>query len=183
MAKPHSLLIFCKLIFLAFLGVNSASAQIPGDSPRKGLTFSAESASKNQENLNTASASCGKSSGGDWLCNPYEGDTVCSAALPLLCILDIDAAVPTTIENSKYWSGGVLAKSSPQRGTNISTLKNANDICADSFGKGWRVASFHDGGGWAIEGYGILTGGRQAPEPQRMWVDIKDQPSATCWTW
>ncbi|RKQ69125.1 hypothetical protein DES40_1909 [Litorimonas taeanensis] len=166
-------------IFLIFSVWCSAIAQTNGNLPPKGLTFTA---ARSLDATNTASASCGKTSQGDPMCNPYEGDTYCSTALPLLCILDIDAPVPSTLSDSKYWSGGVLAKSSPWRGTDISTLKQANGICTQSFGKKWRVASFHDGGGWAVEGYGVLSEKGDSDDAVSLWVDIKDQPSGTCWS-
>lgn len=169
-------------MFLSLASLGPAYAQVLTDNTRKGLTFSALSPSENHENSNMTSASCGETANGDRLCNPHKGDTSCDTKLPLLCILDIDAAVPTTVNRSEYWSGGVLAKSSPWRGTDIKTLNQANNICAKSFGEKWRVASFHDGGGWAIEGYGILSGGNHSRKPYKMWIDIKDQPSGTCWT-
>jgi hypothetical protein len=44
------------------------------------------------------------------------------------------------------------------------------------FGPGWRVAEFHDGWGWHFQAYGTVDNPNG-----RFWVDINDQPDATCW--
>ncbi|MBX2802398.1 MAG: hypothetical protein KTR31_32260 [Myxococcales bacterium] len=113
-------------------------------------------------------------------CDPIDGDTSCNTALPLLCFSDLGmpqpASVPTT---SSYftWSGGVVATTPPVAPftDGLSTLADADALCASEFGPDWRTAEFHDGWGWNFLAYGNV-----GSEP-RFWVDIDDQPDATCW--
>ena len=123
------------------------------------------------------SASCGSDTENQRHCDPYHGDTKCHLERPLLCFRDIDAPVPETLGDPLYWTGGILASTPPQPGNRFKTLADANAFCASTFGEGWRVASFHDGGGWTLKGYGIPSYGNS-----RVWIDIKDQPDATCWS-
>jgi hypothetical protein len=93
-------------------------------------------------------------------CNPYQGDTSCRAVLPVLC----------------FKSGGMLAGTSPTMGYLLDSEADASARCAKEFGTGWRMAEFHDGGGWALKGQkgpGLIT-------DARYWVHINDQP-ANCW--
>ena len=115
------------------------------------------------------------------MCDPIQGDTSCQDALPLLCFYELDAPQPTLVPaTSQYytWSGGVIATTSPvspvQDG--LATLADADALCADTFGTGWRTAEFHDGWGWNFLAHGHVG---DAP---RFWVNIDDQPDGTCWT-
>ena len=126
---------------------------------------------------NFFSASCGSGAENRRECDPYHGDTQCHQQRPLLCFRDIDAPVPETLDDPLYWTGGIFASTPPQRGNRFKALADANAFCASTFGEGWRVASFHDGGGWTLKGYGIPSSGNS-----RVWIDIKDQPDATCWS-
>ncbi len=93
-------------------------------------------------------------------CNPYLGDTSCRAVLPVLC----------------FKVGGMLAATKPTMGYLMDSEVDASARCAKEFGAGWRMAEFHDGGGWSINGQkgpGIIT-------DARYWVHINDQP-ANCW--
>ena len=164
----------------AFWAASSVNAQSAG--PKRGLTFQAVPFGNNGSSTNTALASCGQTHAGSWQCDPIIGDTLCSEALPLLCILDIDAPVPALLDRTRYWSGGVLAKSDPVRGSDLPTIRQAHALCTRTFGPGWRVASYHDGGGSMIEGYGMLLNGRTNPAQSNMWLDIKNKPEATCWS-
>ena len=86
----------------------------------------------------------------------------------------------------------------PIQGLQIEGVEKANDICSQTFGEGFRMASFHDGkfvvgmdesnyfgdswpqeeqlqtGGWGWYAYGPTQ------EETRFWVNISDQP-ANCW--
>ncbi len=111
-------------------------------------------------------------------CDPYQGDALCSIALPIMCINKSNAAVPAGYDNSnKYrkWSGGHLANSHPIKGSDISGINEANQICENQFGKGWRMADHHDGWGWNFAAYGNLR------KDTRMWVSVKNQPNGHCW--
>lgn len=60
----------------------------------------------------------------------------------------------------------------------LTSLEDANARCAASLGAGWRLASFHDGGGWELHGQVLL--GTLADRRYRAWVFIGDQPG-NCW--
>jgi len=114
-------------------------------------------------------------------CDAFQGDTACTAALPILCIkksgTGFPLPLPAAVSNSDIyykWSGGVIGTTSPT--VPPSTLAAANALCSQAFGTDWRVAEFHDGWGWHFQAYGGV--GNPA---QNFWVDINDQPGATCW--
>lgn len=114
-------------------------------------------------------------------CDPIDGDTVCTEALPLLCMLDLGLPQPASVPStSSYfeWSGGVVATTPPVAPAlaGLSTLADADAHCAAEFGPDWRTAEFHDGWGWNFLAYGNV-----GVEP-RFWVDIDDQPNGTCWS-
>jgi hypothetical protein len=149
----------------AFTAPNCAGAQ-------KGMTW-IQGASNNQ--TGTITVGCGST--GPNPCDAYNGDTVCTTALPLLCIYKPTPPfpVPPGVTSSvpyNEWSGGVVATTAPVPGP--STLTAANSLCA-AFGPGWRVAEFHDGWGWNFQAYGGV-----GQPSKRFWVHINDQP-ATCW--
>jgi len=154
---------------------HSSYAQITQSSDQKGLTF--QSAGQGDYlSAGIFSAQCETEITIDAKCNPNNGDTLCSHEKPLLCFLDIDAPVPEILKNSQYWTGGILALSDPIRGEQFSRLTEANTYCEMTFGKGWRVASYHDGGGGGLKGYGATP-----KKGSRFWVDIKNQRNGTCW--
>jgi hypothetical protein len=166
--------IFLSLLLLSVTIVTGkAAAQVVQTDPDKGLTFRTGPDAKAQ---GIFTASCGKNDASELLCNPYQGDTLCDARLPLLCLLDIDAPVPEGSYEITHWTGGVTSLSPPRRADEFETLAEANAFCAKSFGPDWRVASFHDGGGWALQSFGIA-----ADRKISFWVDIRDQPDSTCW--
>jgi len=53
-------------------------------------------------------------------------------------------------------------------------------MCVKEFGKGWRVAEFHDKlnarSGWAFTAYGNV-----GTQSKRFWTDIDDQVNGVCW--
>ncbi len=114
-------------------------------------------------------------------CDPYDGDTPCGTALPLLCIKKTGAgfplAKPASVDVSSIyhqWAGGVVGTTSAT--VPPSTLAEADDLCFLEFGADWRVAEFHDGWGWYFQAFGGVGN-----PSSRFWVDIDDQPNATCW--
>lgn len=174
-----SFLSFKSIAALFLLSTLSGLVQAQDSSSRtlsKGLTFTSSDSRENQT-PGVFTASCDQKPKSQKACNPYKGDTLCSTSIPLLCILDIDAPVPETIGKPQYWTGGILAFSSPVEGEKFSSVSDANAYCEATFGEYWRVASYHDGGGGALRGYGVSQ-----KRATRFWVDIKDQPEATCWS-
>ncbi|HET9211735.1 MAG TPA: flagellar hook-length control protein [Thermoanaerobaculia bacterium] len=114
-------------------------------------------------------------------CNAYSGDTSCTTSLPILCIkksgTGFPLPVPASVNNSdiyNQWSGGVVGTTQPT--VPPATLAAANALCANEFGPDWRVAEFHDGWGWHFQAFGGVGN-----PSQNFWVDINDQPGATCW--
>ncbi len=123
----------------------------------------------------TVLVGCGNS------CDAYEGDTACTTALPLLCILKAGPGfplpLPASVNNSDIydqWAGGVVGTTHATLPP--ATLAGANELCAAEFGANWRVAEFHDGWGWNLQAYGGV-----GDPAARFWVHIDDQPGATCW--
>lgn len=151
---------------------SSAPADQAAASVKKGLTWKWLS-----KNATTGTVDVGCWSG----CDAYHGDTPCTKALPLLCIKKsgpgFPLPVPTSVDNSNQyhkWSGGVIGTTKPT--VPPPTRAAANALCVQEFGPGFRVAEHHDGWGWHFQAYGGV--GNQA---QNFWVDINDQPGATCW--
>lgn len=113
-------------------------------------------------------------------CDPYVGDTLCTTALPVACLKPGDTPAPTDAGGrslSSVWSGGRIAVTEPVVGTRFRSVRDVERFCAQRFGPGWRVAAIHDGYKFqSIDGLG---------DPRtihgRVWVDIADQPHATCW--
>ncbi len=151
----------------------------------------------------TADADAGK-------CNPYEGDTSCTAERAVLCVAKAGNiprpayTVNPGKENFTGWYPGALKLSPLTRGDQLTSPGVADDVC----GEGWRMAEFHDGhwikgmdaqhyhadsdppwqlkdantsGGWNF--HGQFQGGESALhqlKTQRFWVRVKGQP-ANCW--
>ncbi|MBU8895331.1 flagellar hook-length control protein [Corallococcus sp. H22C18031201] len=110
-------------------------------------------------------------------CNAYQGETACTAVLPVLCLKQDGAPVPPGVTPDFYngWTSANLATTLPVAGTSLTSLSVANQLCASTFGAGWRMAEFHDGGGgWNWYGYGNVRG------DLRFWTYINDQ-RANCW--
>ena len=118
-------------------------------------------------------------------CNPIYGDTLCTDTLPLACIIETGHPTPVIaeglpehvkVEAQKYWGVGDVDFTPVVRGDQFKILSEANQFCAQTFGAGWRVLDYHDGGLKGVTSY------RAAHVPNsRVWVDIKDQPNGTCW--
>ncbi|RKG92510.1 flagellar hook-length control protein [Corallococcus terminator] len=113
---------------------------------------------------------------GCWGCDAYVGETSCTTALPLLCIRQDGSARPAQTPASYYpsWAAGNIATTLPISGSLLTSLSSANQMCVQFFGAGWRMAEFHDAGGWGFNAYGNVR------TDTRFWVHINDQP-ANCW--
>lgn len=110
-------------------------------------------------------------------CNPYQGDTSCRAALPLLCILKDGSGESAGGDLPASWAGGALGATAPTAGFMIGSLTQANARCAAELGAGWRMAEFHDAAGSGMVG---KRSSGLASTNTRHWVYINDQP-ANCW--
>ena len=144
----------------------------PAQAQQAGLTL--QTSEPHGGELNVFVAACASEAGAT--CNPFLGDTLCSATRPALCIIDLNAPVPATLEDDMNWTGGLLALGPKMRGDSVATITQADAVCEATFGEGWRLARFRDGGGDKLVGFGGMPA-----TPQSVWVDIKDQPRATCW--
>lgn len=109
-------------------------------------------------------------------CEPYGGDTLCSTSLPILCIKTDGSPNPGVIEDGyRGWIGGNIALTPSIRGDQIGSLANADALCANAHGSGWKMAEFHHPtGGWNWASRGDVADG------SRFWLYIYDQ-SANCW--
>jgi hypothetical protein len=110
-------------------------------------------------------------------CNPYTGDTVCSSALPLLCIRTDGAPVPAgvAVDFNNGWIGGNIGLTAPVRGDQLLSPANADAICQGAFGPGYQMAEFHHpSGGWSWSSRGNVD------PATRFWVSINDN-QGNCW--
>lgn len=105
-------------------------------------------------------------------CNPYQGDTVCSAPLPVACYRPSRGAEGSLLPLAK----AQLAMTAPVVGSTLASALAGSARCEAEFGPGWRMAEFHDGGGWSLD---ALRGIGLNPNT-RAWVHINDQ-AGNCW--
>ena len=111
-------------------------------------------------------------------CNPYKGDTSCRVVLPVLCFQGKGVPQPPESQAGQYqgWSGGAIAATTPVMGAILTSEAAATARCEKELGQGWRMAEFHDAGGWGMQGQ---SGVGLVPNT-RYWVSINDQPG-NCW--
>lgn len=123
---------------------------------RKGMTWGVEG---HRSGLGVDMVSCFGQPEGQ--CDPYEGDTSCAEARPILCVNIDNSPRPNyrippsggTFPDYFYrgWLGGHMATTLPVVGNTLTKPGpgnepgNPNHICRQSFGEGWRMAEFHDG--------------------------------------
>ncbi|CAF1940390.1 unnamed protein product [Rotaria magnacalcarata] len=142
-------------------------------------------------------------------CDPYNGDTDCNEQRTVLCaktdnsprppylVLGNGAAMPAAFYVG--WTLGHISTTLPVAGSSFRNRAAVDAYCAQYFGTGWRVATFHDGkfirnmngttyageswttnasrmeiGGWSYYTFGNVR------NDVRSWVHITDQP-ANCW--
>lgn len=131
-------------------------------------------------------------------CDPYEGDTLCSRSLPLLCLRPgvRSARKPTAVNaNTGQVTPPPDTEGLPQlgsgpltRGDRLASEAAASAMCEQALGPGWRMARFHDDGGWRIPALRHSSlpapigpqGAGSASGAERYWVAIADQ-RANCW--
>ncbi len=137
-------------------------------------------------------------------CNPYQGDSSCRLALPILCIQKDGSTIESSFAPSTNtsaeplkdarssgavslndivtdgWGAGGVASTAPVAGFVIGSLALANARCEKELGSGWRMAEFHDGVG-GQGGWGFVAKRSALLETRlRHWVHINDQPG-NCW--
>ncbi|MBJ6761493.1 S8 family serine peptidase [Myxococcaceae bacterium JPH2] len=112
--------------------------------------------------------------GADGQSNAYLGDTTTDTALPVLCLKQDGRAAPTgfTFTANNGWAAGEVKLTPAIPALVLTSPELADTMCAETFGPGWQMAEFHDGGGgWAYWAQGTL------PTTSRFWVSINDQPA------
>ena len=141
-------------------------------------------------------------------CNPYQGDTSCDTALPVLCLKrDGSPRPPYAITCQAHamsaefycgWAGGEIRLTPPIVGAQLESQAETDALCASYFGVGFGMAEHHDGlyvtgmdedtffgDTWpsldelSSGGWGFFALGDIDPS-QRFWVAINDQ-LGNCW--
>jgi hypothetical protein len=108
-------------------------------------------------------------------CDANHGDTLCSTVLPVLCKKPTARPAPP---GAVHWSRNEVALTAAVApiAAGLGSRAAVNEYCAAQLGPGWTVAEHHDyPDGWNFTAYGDLG------TAYRFWVDINDQPHATCW--
>ncbi|PKN53778.1 MAG: hypothetical protein CVU55_01230 [Deltaproteobacteria bacterium HGW-Deltaproteobacteria-13] len=142
-------------------------------------------------------------------CDPYQGDTSCAAALPILCLKTGNLPRPNyavtgtghamSVEYYNGWTGGHIKLTQPVRGDMLTSVEAANKICETALGDGYRMAEHHDGKyvtgmsennyygeTWPPENQ-LLHGGwhwyayGNIQGDKRFWVYVNDQQQGNCW--
>ncbi len=111
-------------------------------------------------------------------CNPFEGDQICTAALPVACYKPGGRTPPNLVKvglGEGYSPGGEVRTTAPIAASSFTTRANADAYCVAQFGAGWRILEYHVGAGGAIATYSAI-----APQT-RVWVDVSDQRYGNCW--
>lgn len=113
-------------------------------------------------------------------CNPFAGDMACRRELPLACYRAGKAQPPASVQAAlggmgRHFVDGEVRLTPPVAGARFASLADANRFCAARFGDGWRVLSYHEGGGG-----NVISRSKIAPL-SRAWIDIRDQRYGNCW--
>jgi hypothetical protein len=142
----------------------------------RGVTFSELSHKPMGADVSVLSCALDPTQG---LCGPRQGDTACTARLPLACYRDGTGQKPPGLAemglSDANFVGGEVRPSEPVAGARFATLAAANAFCARQFGEGWRVLRYQEGGGATV------ISRSRIPAGARLWVDIPDQPRGRCW--
>ncbi|MFM6931352.1 MAG: hypothetical protein ACKOUT_03810 [Novosphingobium sp.] len=113
-------------------------------------------------------------------CNPLAGDMQCRRELPLACYHSGNGQPPASVQTAlgglgRHFVDGEVRLTPAVAGERFPSLSDANGFCAANFGEGWRVLSYHEGGGG-----NVISRSRIAPL-SRAWIDIRDQRYGNCW--
>ncbi|WP_378273108.1 S8 family peptidase [Amycolatopsis samaneae] len=110
--------------------------------------------------------------GADSRTDAYHGDTTVDQSLPVLCVLKDGRPKPGNVPDQySGWLGGQTQATPPVPGAVLTSPAQGDVVCAETFGAGWRLAEFHDAGGWSFWGNGSIPAGT------RFWTAINDQPA------
>lgn len=115
--------------------------------------------------------------------NAYTGDTTIDQYRPLLCLLVDGRAAPggITFDVNNGWARGAVRATTAVRGDVLTSQARGDQVCAQNFGAGWRLAEFHDGRygpGFALRGgWSFWAAAGQLIPGARYWVAINDQPA------
>jgi len=101
--------------------------------------------------------------GTDGASNAYGGDTSIEMELPILALRPGDLPPPDGLDVSDSysgWAGGEVRLTRPVKGSELKSLADANALIEAEFGKGWRMAEFHDTNtlGWNWWAYWVEQG-------------------------
>jgi len=111
------------------------------------------------------------------MCDPIIGDQLCSVPTPLACYRDGEGRPPDIKGFPKgTFLGGEIRQTKPVRGDQFQTYTETVKFCQSEFGEDWRVLSYHEAGGGAVASLSDIQ------INTRMWIDVIDQPYATCWS-
>lgn len=143
----------------------------------RGVTFTEHTAKPLGPDISVLSCSVDST---QRMCGPYQGDTPCSQSLPLACYRDGTAAKPAGLEASNIdeakFVPGEVRLTEPVQGDTLETREEAEKLCADRFGPGFRMLRYQEGGGSMVVSRSQIAPGTRA------WIEIRDQPRATCWS-
>ena len=123
-------------------------------------------------------------------CNPHKVDTSCRIVLPVMCFQGKGVPQPPNVlaaqdergtggmdgQGGSGGSGSVLGAIQPVIGAILTSVAPGSARCEKETGTGWRAASFHDAGGWGMQG----QRGLGLRPNTRCRVNINDQPG-NCW--
>lgn len=153
---------------------------------RHGLTFGVQASSTDsvQARCDAAPAPIDRPREGG--CDAVRGDTVCTRALPVLCVKlpERRARAPVVVEAntgrvtaSQAAPGPLLGASPALRGESLASQQSGTQACEQALGAGWRMASLHDSASWGPQAQRHDSLARPSG---RFWVATADQP-ANCW--
>jgi hypothetical protein len=113
------------------------------------------------------------------LCQPESGHLKCDVPHRIACYREGKRKPPSVPEgpaaNYAAFVPGEVKFTDPVRPDRFARLADASAFCAAEFGKGWRVLSYHEGGGG-----NVLTHSKIDPRTTGI-VHVGDQPYGNCW--
>lgn len=114
------------------------------------------------------------------LCGPQQGDTPCSTSLPLACYREGAQPKPANLTalglDEARFIPGEVRMTAAVRGDSLATREAADALCARTLGTGFRVLRYQEAGG------AVVISRSAVPARTRAWIEIGDQPRATCWS-
>jgi hypothetical protein len=146
----------------------AGGTQVASAAGGKGMTWAKAS---HNSTTGTDLVGCGVS------CNAYTGDVSCTQFLPVLCFKPDGVPDPGVTPNDFYngWTGGHIGLTPLTKGSTLTSLAVANALCVATFGTGYRMAEFHDGGGgWNWHAFANID------PANHFWVYI-NSTSGNCW--